>query len=309
MRSLSTAQPNCSAAGPTSRVRPARLEARAIEIRNPPISVPFRSLDLMLDRDMCPADRFRSSVRLRSLLTSGSSSGAEAGSTGRRSRNSAPPSSDRRDLKSVFDETLGAITQRIAAAVDRPRDCATFGGLSRLSHRRDRGRESAVRFANAVRRTAGQSPHRRATTALQRGSERAHSSSILILTTTTSPCSRGRAPSSSSRVPMTATSSTFSSSRTRSCSSFACTICSSTRRFRRYTTGRAARARRRPRLAARFRAVLSDLQARVADITETDRARREFAQGHERRVPGAHLRRRARALSRTRVASAASSAS
>jgi len=42
-------------AGPTSRVRPERLEARAIEIRNPPISVPLRSLDLTLDRGICPA--------------------------------------------------------------------------------------------------------------------------------------------------------------------------------------------------------------------------------------------------------------
>jgi hypothetical protein len=36
-----------------------------------------------------------------------------------------------------------------------------------------------------------------------------------------------------------------------------------------YDRAEAARARRSPRLAGRFRAVLSDLQTRVADITET----------------------------------------
>src|SRR5207344_2444660 len=36
-----------------------------------------------------------------------------------------------------------------------------------------------------------------------------------------------------------------------------------------YDRVEAARARRRPALASRFRAVLSDLQTRVADVTET----------------------------------------
>jgi hypothetical protein len=106
-------------AGPTSRVRPERLEARAIEIRNPPISVPFRSLDLTLDRGVCPAtvsahlfDFGVCSLQVQVQAPSGLSwsSFADFGASVERSP----------DLKAVFDETLATITQRVAAAVDRP---------------------------------------------------------------------------------------------------------------------------------------------------------------------------------------------
>jgi len=255
-------------AGPTSRVRPERLEARAIEIRNPPISVPLRSLDLTLDRGICPAtvsahlfDFGVCSLQVQVQAPSGLSwsSFADFGASVERSP----------DLKAVFDEMLGAITQRVAAAVDRPalapvsedyrvyRVDAISGG-SATPVLRTLSDEQLVSLLIGERRPLSHEarreliPHRFSY----------YDDDLAVLTWEGALIVEPRADDRDVEHILEFANAQLLELRMHDLQLDAALPAL-------YDRVEAARARRRPRLAARFRAVLSDLQARVADVTET----------------------------------------
>ena len=109
-------------AGTHGRVRPTRLEARAIEIRRPPLLTRLKSFDLAVAGDGCEATMSAHlfdfgvcslHVRLPAPLAS----------TGRRSPSSAPRSSDRRTLLRPSTGSCAAFSiespQRSSASVSR----------------------------------------------------------------------------------------------------------------------------------------------------------------------------------------------
>jgi hypothetical protein len=253
---------------PTSRVRPARLEARAIEIRNPPISVPLRSFDLMLDRDICPAtvsahlfDFGVCSLQVQVQAPSGLTwaSFAEFGAAVERSP----------DLKSVFDETLGAITQRIAAAIERPavaplaedyrvyRIDAIAGG-SATSVLRTLSEEQLVSLLIGERRPLSNEARRE----LIPYRFSYYDDDLVVLTWESALIVEPRADDRDVEHILE-----FANAQLLELRMYDLQLDASLPAL--YDRVEATRARRRPRLASRFRAVLSDLQARVADVTET----------------------------------------
>ena len=255
-------------AHPTSRVRPARLEARAIEIRNPPISVPLRSLDLTLDGDICSAtvsahlfDFGVCSLQVQVQAPGGLnwSSFAEFGAAVERSP----------DLKSVFDETLGAITQQVAVAIDRPTvaplsedyrvyriDAIAGGSATPVS--RTLSDEQLVRLLIGERRPLSNEarreliPHRFSY----------YDDDLVVLTWEGALVVEPRTDDRDVEHILE-----FANAQLLELRMYDLQLDAALPAL--YDRVEAARARRRPRLAARFRVVLSDLQARVADVTET----------------------------------------
>lgn len=265
-------------ANTTGRVRPSRLEARAIQIRNPPLLVNLRSFDLLLDGSSCPAsvaahlfDFGVCSLQIRVTAPRGLtwSAFAEFGAAIDASA----------DLAGVFDRELRDLVDRITPAVERP-------GIAPLSeeykvYRIDRidrpdhvensdrlpqpissadvlsDEQLAVlligerrRLSNAARRELV--PYRFSY----------YDDDLTVLTWESALIVEPRAEDRDVEYVLE-----FANAQLLELRMYDLQLDAELPAL--YDRAEAARARRRPRLAARFRAVLSDLQTRVADVTET----------------------------------------
>lgn len=265
-------------ANTTGRVRPSRLEARAIQIRNPPLLANLRSFDLVLDGSSCPAsiaahlfDFGVCSLQIRVTAPRGLTWSAftEFGAAIDASA----------DLAAVFDRELRELVDRIAPAVERP-------GIAPLSeeykvYRVDRidrpGHvENSDRLAQSISNADVLSDEQLA--ALLIGERRRLSNAarrelvpyrfsyydddLTVLTWESALIVEPRAEDRDVEYVLE-----FANAQLLELRMYDLQLDAELPAL--YDRAEVARARRRPRLAARFRAVLSDLQTRVADVTET----------------------------------------
>jgi hypothetical protein len=251
------------------RVRPGRVEARAIEIRNPPLVVSLGTLDVTIAGEPCPAtlsahlfDFGVCSLRLRVSASAHLSWPAfsEFGDAVR----AAP------EIGAVVERELGALLERISSSIERPGVAPLFEEY--IVFRIDR-MESPGDATTPIARLTDD-----ALVALLIGEQRPvspaarrelvphrfsyYDDDLTVLTWENALVVEPRADDRDVEYVLE-----FANAQLLELRMYDLQLDAELPAL--YDRVAAARTRRRPRLSGRFRTVLSDLQTRVADITET----------------------------------------
>lgn len=253
----------------SGRVRPARVEARAIQIRNPPLFAALGTPEVAIDGEKCTAtlsahlfDFGVCSLRLRI--------GAPPNLSWTRFSEFGAAVQASADVAAIFDQTLSMFLTRIASAVERP-------GLAPLSEeyivfridRLDAGRDArpVAELVSDEQLVALLLGERRPLSAAARRELVPHRFSyydddLTVLTWDNALVVEPRVDDRDVEYVLE-----FANAQLLELRMYDLQLDGALPAL--YDRVTAARARRRPRLAGRFRTVLSELQTTVADITET----------------------------------------
>jgi len=257
------------------RVRPSRLEARAIQIRNPPLFAALQSLEIAIGGERCPAtvsahlfDFGVCSLHVRVAAPPALTWSAFADFGAALDANP--------DLAGTFDRELQALAGRIAPAVDRPRVAPLSEEykvyrIDRLD-RADAGGSGSMPIPVAELLTDEQlvallvGERMRVSSAARRELVpyrfSYYEDDLTVLTWESALVIEPQIENEDVEYVLE-----FANAQLLELRMYDLQLDADLPAL--YDRAEAVRARRRPRLSGRFRAVLSELQTRVADVTET----------------------------------------
>lgn len=257
------------------RVRPSRLEARAIQIRNPPLFAALQSLEIATGGERCPAtvsahlfDFGVCSLHVRVVAPPALTWSAFADFGAALDANP--------DLAGIFDRELHALVERIAPAVDRPRVAPLSEEykvyrIDRLD-RADAGGSGPTPIPVAELLTDEQlvallvGERMRVSSAARRELVpyrfSYYEDDLTVLTWESALVIEPQIENEDVEYVLE-----FANAQLLELRMYDLQLDAELPAV--YDRAEAIRARRRPRLSGRFRAVLSELQTRVADVTET----------------------------------------